>query len=375
MRRRRKWIIWVLIGTLSALFAAASNGDEPTTIELNADQSLAEALGWNGEDWLLALDGGVAKPIGQLQLPASGTHQLWVGDAQGVGRWYRLVLSATDSDIERQPNKFLLDLTSPRVEFEFIGPHREGVGSIVIGSQTQIRIHASEELTGQSVSLDGQLTDPARLNGLPAGEHLLEVTARDRAGNQGIAGQVKLTVDAQGPTIDIEYLAEQWNGSIYQSPMSLRFALSDNHSDTLRLQLRQSGEWTDWSVAQLYETKLQQLQARAVDEFGNETIETFVWHFDQVGPEIALTTEAGLSGDRLNVSQGDRVLFLVEDAGSGVARAEYRYNHRPWLPVPQRLRLVDAGTYRVQIRAIDKAGNEAQGHWLIRAERPPRDKR
>ena len=52
--------------------------------------------------------------------------------------------------------------------------------------------------------------------------------------------------------------------------------------------------------------------------------------------------------------------------GTALMETEYRYNNGPWVPLPERLRFDDQGHYQLELRAIDRVGQETRATWSVR---------
>jgi len=367
MRRLRKWVGWALIG-----IASLSSAAEPESITLTPDQNLSDALGLSGEHWLAALNGGVATPIEVINL-VPGRHRLWVGGADdSAGRWYWLEIPASADPVANTTVSLLVDRTVPTADFDFTGPYQRRGERVILGRDSRILIKASEILAAKIIRLDGQIVDQENLTELSGGAHRLEVTLEDRAGNRGLGGQLDLVVDDQGPSVQADYLNQTLSAGdtkIYQAPMQIKCELNDHYSEELDFQVRDQGVWRDWSTSEVYSTDQESVLVRARDAFGNETESSWDWQYDRLGPEIVMHTDSGETGQNIKLEQGGRVHFSVTDDGVGLASVEYRYNRKPWLSLPETLRLVDVGTYRLKVRATDLAGNRSSRQWVIRTHK------
>ncbi len=204
-----------------------------------------------------------------------------------------------------------------------------------------------------------------------AGVHQLTVLAGDAFGNEGEAATLSFEVDSKGPDLDwaieSEALGKGSGGAIYQPPINLVLA-ADDPAGIATMALDQGNGWEAVDAGAPVSVSASRVKLRATDRLGNTTVEEASWRYDRQPPQITVLADGVELAEREEVALpvGGVLQILVSDEGAGVESATYRYNGTPPQPLPETIRFVDRGWYQVQLRAVDRLGNERVRHVDVR---------
>jgi large repetitive protein len=187
--------------------------------------------------------------------------------AQG---YHRLELSAVDiagnvgSPISHE---WLIDTTLPTLTVEMVSPTQ------LPTNLTSARFHfVPSETATFECSLDGEPARPCNadfaVSGLIDGEHVLEVTASDLAGNQGEPSTFRWVVDLTAPTISL-VSATPSESVTSLSSLHLDFEVSDASPVTCELDSAGAAPCSSPFVVNGLADGLHQIVLRAVDGAGN----------------------------------------------------------------------------------------------------------
>ncbi|WKL01563.1 hypothetical protein Q0F98_34255 [Paenibacillus amylolyticus] len=179
----------------------------------------------------------------------------------------------------------------------------------------------------------------------------------DAFGNTGQETVVTARVDRTAPTPPVISLnPPEWTKA------AVIVTLTEGMDEASGIALTQyklgsEGEWIDYRTPfTLSEEGVTEIYARSVDRASNVSASTSVTaRIDKTGPEqptITLSEEHWTNQD---------VTFAInsgEDAGSGLAKSQYRLNKEgPWIDYTGEVTVTDEGETIVYARSLDRVGN------------------
>jgi|GEM_PF-2228034 len=280
----------------------------------------------------------------------------------------------------------LLDLESPAVTLT-----TPQAGAIISGVVT-VSAEASDTMSGiTSVTLyvDGQsqtiLNQPPfnftwDTSPLASGLHTITIRAVDRAGNQAEAS-VSVTVDNTAPIVAI---TSPMSGAVVSGWITVSVQASDAISGMANVSLYVDG-LLHATLTQppfnfplntlLFASGNHTINARGVDNSGNQAEASLIISFDHVPPAVSITSPA--SG--ATVSGTITVMVEASDSISGVASVSLYINNQlhSTLNQPPFNFTVDIsglapGSHTLTARAIDRVGNQAEAGITITVVVPVR---
>ncbi|MCB1035825.1 MAG: hypothetical protein KDD47_18535 [Acidobacteria bacterium] len=353
--------LWLAPGS-RAVAAVSDEGSEVQVLELEEASGLRSS----------------ALPRAELHLPRQGAVSLRARAVDGVGNETRQILLEGRVDGE-----------GPVGEIAFEGPQVETDASIVVGPKCHLsaRFTDSESgLEGWKLRLDGVEADSESwLAGtLTPGRHRLSAEAFDRVGNRTLLPEREIVVDKEGPEIRWRVTsagaASEGGETFYSRPVSLELSSRDDAAGTERLEWSMDG--SDWSPLPAGSASVpidgESLELRAVDRVGNHRQATASWRVDDSPPRVILQGPFAPDlppGSVVRVPQGSVIEAWAEDDGAGVADQQVSIRRGQRYPAPRRFELHQRGTYRLEVRAMDRLGNAVRDHWWVRVTRPSKEGR
>lgn len=200
-----------------------------------------------------------------------------------------------------------------------------------------------------------EYSDPFTVNS--EGNTTVMARSIDAFGNTGQETAVTARVDRTAPTPPVISLnPPDWTKA------AVIVTLTEGTDEASGIGLTQyklgsEGEWIDYKAPlTLSEEGITEIYARSVDRAANVSASTSATaRIDKTGPEqptIALSEEDWTNED---------VTFAInsgEDAGSGLAKSQYRLNKEgPWIDYTGEVTVTDEGETIVYARSIDRVGN------------------
>ena len=209
-----------------------------------------------------------------------------------------------------------------------------------------------------------QTTTTMYLPDLPDGHYRFDVRAYDRAGNM-VQRSLNITVDMISPTLTIESPA----GTCNSTAIGASWTGSDPASGIAGYQYSLDGAaWS--SVGSLSEAVLEgvndgvhSFQVKAIDNAGNSAFASVEFIVDATSPALDITSPA--PGSYFNHTAGNDVTITwsATDAGEGMDHYLVRMNGGGWAEQTAAnlsLHGLEDGPYRIDVRAVDAAGNVAE---------------
>lgn len=168
-----------------------------------------------------------------------------------------------------------------------------------------------------------------------------------------------INADTVDPVSAMTVNATSESNGWYTSDTTLNFNATDVGAGVDYTEYRiNAGAWT--KVTQpvtLTATGTHAVEYRTVDKMGNvETAQSQTVRIDKTAPATSMTTDA-TSGENGWYTSDATLNLNATDADSGVAYTEYRINAGEWTTVTEPVVLTAAGTYAVEYRSTDNAGN------------------
>lgn len=212
------------------------------------------------------------------------------------------------------------------------------------------------------------------------GTYTVEVQATDSKGHTFIASTTFI-VDTTPPTLSV---TAPLNGSILKSStVQVKWTAADPLSGLAEFKVMVDGltwyrfETNVWSTTFSLADGWHNITVTAVDNAGLSTTVTVNVLVDTAKPKIEIQSPGG--GDLLNRSSVT-VKWSAEDAApapSGISHFALRVDNGPWYIVDggsqalQALVSLPEGTHTIEVKAVDKAGNEGTAKITITVDTTP----
>ena len=228
----------------------------------------------------------------------------------------------------------------------------------------QVTIVANDPLSGvtsQRYRLDGGAWQPYSSSFLVAGqgEHRVEFTSSDAAGNNEGVQLITFSIDSTAPTSSAAVNGTLGFDGWYLSAVQVSIASNDSLSGLLSLQYSlDGGPWANYTSAfEVADSGDHILRFRATDLAGNqEEVKEVHLKVDDALPETDLTENGTLGDSGWFVSE---VVISPQgtDLGSGIASYLYRIDGGSWISVKGDFDIDQDGEHTVEVCAVDLAGN------------------
>lgn len=372
-RPERLVLIWLAL-------AVSSNTGIAQPITVQAQQPLAEALSLGAGDWFYASNGAPA-PIGPETRIAPGYQRLLLlrRDPDGqlqAERWVELEAKGPSPQVMPDTTELDVDGAPPKALFSMYGVVADDADRLLASPRAMVRLTLSDPGGVETWRITDSHPQSSEAGRWSEGEHLLTATARDGLGNAGPAGTLRFTVDAQGPEIDWSLASPGLDGEngekLFSPPVTLRVSAADA-AGVESLRVLKNGQPMALESGGTVTVDVDTVEIEASDALGNRRSVQARWNFDQAGPRIDLTPDANgrLRGNRIYLPVEGSVQVQISDDGAGVASGRYRYNHKPWSDLPERIRFMHRGHYRVEVEATDRLGNRSVKQFQVRTRGRP----
>jgi hypothetical protein len=270
----------------------------------------------------------------------------------------------------------VLDKTPPQTTVVRDGAAFDGAeGILFITAETTFNLMAADSLSGVDSTryrLDGGPWNeyaPFRLAGLPDGEHTVGYFSGDRVANQELEQSLAVIVDNTAPVTTITVGEPQFttDGMKYVT-RSTFFTLTaaDNLTGVAATEYRlDDGQWqvytAPFTLVDLPDG-VHVIAYRSMDKVGNaEGEQILTIAVDKLAPVSTLTVDYPQYRTDETLYVGIETLFslTVEDALSGVAATEYRFDGGPWLAYAP-FHLLAEGEHLIEYRSMDNLGNREE---------------
>ena len=227
---------------------------------------------------------------------------------------------------------------------------------------------ASSGVASVIVSLDGttpilfRMADGETALSLQAGDHTVQVTATDRAGNS-VDVTVPFHFDPNAPSLSITAPAR--NSYVKTKDVTVSWTASDSGSGLASLQLSVDSappvdlalDATSHTLAGLSESG-HDVTLVAKDVAGNVATETIVFAVDVTPPDLTIIAPTGSYVNTKDLP----LIWAGSDSNSGIDRFELALDGGTPVSVTQAFGYtfpnVGEGAHSVEVRAIDRAGND-----------------
>ncbi len=378
------------LGTWSAIAWTRLRVDaEPPQVELAADP--APVLVAPDQAWVKAGTLVVAQAhdavsgVAQLTLKAADQQVEQAGDRVSLRLGERAgEVSARAWAVDRVGQRsadatlvLRIDPDPPEGEIVPQGPYvpaEEGV-TWVLAPTTHLEPHwrdAGSGVAAWSAWIDEQEVAPTAWQGpWPAGPHSVAAAVRDRVGNVGRIGPLRVIVDAAGPQISWQVTSPGVQGddgvTYYVPPVNVEIRAQDEVAGVALVTSATDGTHFTPFAGQR-EVAGEELVIRAQDRVDNWTEERATWQLDRDPPTIRVLAPDGQAipvGARHTLQQGDSLTVAAEDPRSGVAQATYCLKGPPCRVLPRVITMSEAGEFLLEISAQDRAGHSVVERWTI----------
>ena len=280
-----------------------------------------------------------------------------------------------------------IDSEPPEGRLYFDGPQVPGTGGgrIVIAPGTRLVAEIADAKSGLDAwtpETDGLEVAPEAWNGpWTAGEHRASARAVDRVGNEAVIGPVDLVVDDQAPRVTWSIESEGYAGedgqTWYVGPVVIAASAVDVPAGVERFESSLDGqEFVPFSREQTVDGD--RLILRASDRLGQVATEEVRILIDRQPPVIVLRDPDGdvvPPDSHIELIRDQALRVSVKDGQSGLSETRHRLNKYPETVLPEILRFRDRGEFRLEIRAVDRAGLETVAVWTIRVRQAPKKER
>jgi hypothetical protein len=265
-----------------------------------------------------------------------------------------------------------VDTTPPTVVANVTG-NKDTAGNYV-GSAT-VNLTATDtqsEVDKIEYQLDGgawtTYTAPVVVN--TVGLHMVHYKATDTAGNASAEAMASFAVvepkpgDTTPPTVTASVAGTKDTAGNYLDTATVTLTAADNDGgsgiDKVEYKLDE-GAWTAYAATvPVTSPGMHMFHFRASDKAGNSSAEGME-HFTVVSSDTtAPTVTASVAGTKDpdgNYVGKATVTLAATDAGSGVAKVEYKLDSGDWTAYSEPVAITAVGAHTVAYRATDKAGN------------------
>ena len=257
------------------------------------------------------------------------------------------------------------DFSNPQMKFEV---KADNYAKIWLNGTYVTEIEGSNQLNSDAV------VNRAVTSGL----NEIRLLVRDFGVVAGINYKITINMDAPTPPVPVgndaippvttvglpQPIGTTGANRIYASDITVQLSATDNLSGVDKTEYRlNGGNWFSYSAPfDLTQEGSYVLENRSTDKAGNvETTHTASFMIDKTAPTTTATVE-GFSGETGYYSSNISVQGNATDNLSGVARTEYRINGSDWTTYLEPFSIGAEGTYQVEYRSIDAAGNIESTH-------------
>ncbi len=321
--------------------------------------------------------------VDSVELVAGGTTIATGGSSARATLREEGPVSVTGRCLDRVGNRAVakaielgVDGTPPEGGLALDGRWIEKGGRIVASPTVTVHARWQDALSGVAagrIAADGRWKEGTSLRGGWAeGDHVAEARAKDWAGNESTVRSLVFTVDATPPELQCRVRAPgaTESGDIAWVPRGTVASCRAEDAVAGVESVEWSSDGASWKpTASGVPLGPHGVRVRAGDAVGNvrEIIPPF--RVDGVAPDIALAVpgRGEVSGNEvISLRKGDAVSIIASDGESGVGTVEYRVGRGPWSELHGPVAFRDRGSFVLETRAKDRAGNESLKQWRIR---------
>jgi Bacterial Ig domain/Bacterial Ig-like domain (group 3) len=301
-----------------------------------------------------SLDGGPWQSGASLAVTGEGGHKVDFRTQDIAGH---------EAD---QTTSMRIDSQAPELVFSIPDPDGENGWYISPVTLSASAMDATSGVESEELSTDGLAWSESLT--LADGDFEVQGRAVDNAGNETLESKT-IRIDTKAPAVDLSTEPEPEVNGWFTSPVNVEIHASDETSGigTVKISM-DGGSWQD-ATSLVVPDGIHALQIQAMDQAGNQTSQTNTYKVDSVPPQSSFTNPA--EGSTTDVSGTVTFQGESKDETSGVGGAEISTdNGLTWNPLTIRndgnwtyswnSNNVPNGTYMIQARSSDVAGNEDQ---------------
>jgi hypothetical protein len=301
-----------------------------------------------------------------------GAWQIGASFSEDADGSHTIIFRATDvagNTTTAAPVTVMVDRTAPVPDASLAPASPNGANGWYVSPVT-ITANSSDATSGvasQDVSLDGSTWTPF-LTISSDGTYTVQVQAQDKAGNSASAIK-SIKLDATPPTASFQIPTPDGANGWYISPVTVTVTGTDATSGVASQLVSPDG--TTWvSNLTLSADGVYTVRGRVTDNAGNTTTTSpMTVSFDRTPPVPGVSLSPA-SPDGANGWYVSPVTVSADssDATSGIASQAVSLDGSSWKPS---VTISTDGTYTVQVRAADNAGNTASSSKTVRLDTTP----
>jgi hypothetical protein len=269
-----------------------------------------------------------------------------------------------------------VDATPPVTSLELSHPNYETVSTIYVSRNTTFTLIATDDISGVDkiyYKVDSeswkQYAEPFTLESLPDGAYTIYFYSVDKLGHEEATRSFNLTIDNTEPNVWIRSPGNKsavsssnvnvvWTGFDYGSGMAY-YEIKIDYNEYYRVNS------TNFAFSDVAEGS-HDISLKAFDHLGNSKELKIALMVDMTPPTVWVTFPNNGSEVR---TPHMKVAWDGSDKLSGIDYYEIRLDKNPWTNVSNTTAFtfsqLSDGNHRIDIRAVDKAGNYRQVRFVF----------
>jgi hypothetical protein len=284
----------------------------------------------------------------------------------------RGINSVGNAELSNTTHTVTVDSTPPVTGISYSNPNHKADSTVYVSKSTTFTLVASDDISGVAntyYKVDAEpwtnYTEPFNLSNLQDGEHTLYFYSVDKLGNVEPTRSFALTMDNTEPYIWFLFPSDKsaansstvnvtWTGLDYGSGIAYYEIKIDDE------EYNNKGNSTKHTFLDVVEGS-HELSLKAVDELGNWKESKITFIVDVTPPEIWATSPK--NGSEIK-SSNVKVIWSGFDQHSGIDYYQIKLDENRWINVSSKtdyvLSQLRDGIHKIDVRAVDKAGNHKQ---------------